>query len=83
MYIVVLNSPRLGRPSQTYCEVVILSNDFASGIIEFAKDSFEVWENDTQPFIGAVTRGGGTYGLVYFLLFCVPGFGWPNYDFYF
>lgn len=57
------NSPRLGLDSESYAQIIINSNDNASGVLELSPTTLTVNESVGVPQI-RVVRSGGMHGEV-------------------
>ena len=57
------NSPRLGLQTESYAQIIISSNDDASGVLQLSPGSLTVTEGQEVPQL-RVVRTGGTFGEV-------------------
>ena len=63
MAVAVPNSPRLGLESESYAQIIISSNDDASGVLQLSPKTLTVAEGVDVPQL-RVVRSGGTFGEV-------------------
>ena len=61
--VTVINSPRLGSPTQTYAQIIIEENDDAHGILDLSTDI--VYVPELLPgIVCKVERSRGLFGTV-------------------
>ena len=63
MSVAVSNSPRLGLESESYAQIIISSNDDASGVLQLSPTALTVTEGVDELQL-RVVRTGGTFGEV-------------------
>lgn len=63
VFVLVPNSPRLGASDRSFCEIIILPNDNANGMLELEVERVTVSE-EAGGNIVKVLRRGGSFGQV-------------------